>query len=211
MFFLQIFQIRMIILHITGSCINPCIIHIFLYQKASCNSLITLSAQYNGCVIERGKNDPILQTIFADHINDLLFHTTIIINTVLQLDVCDQIFLLCHPLQILSQSRNLKSAEFSGKLIRITAIQFTQLSICKIIDIPVSICGTVNLLIVHDHRNQILGQLYIKLDPLATSLHSLLKRQHCILRIFSAETTMSKYFHSNHPPFNVLHHCEHFC
>ena len=74
-----------------------------------------------------------------------------------------------------------------------------------------SICGTVNLLIVHDHRNQILGQLHIKLDSLAASLHSFLKRQHCILRIFSAETTMSKYFHSNHPPFNALHHCEHFC
>ena len=211
MFFLQVFQIRMIILHITGSCINACIVHIFIYQKTTCNGFIALSAQYDGSIIKGRKNYPILQSVFTDHVDHFLFHTTIIINTVLQFNVSDQIFFLSHPFQILSQSRDLKSAEFSGKFIRIAAIQFTQLIICKIIDISASIRGTVNLLIVHDHRNQILGQLYIKLNSLASSLHGFLKRQHCILRIFSAETTMSKYFHSNHPPFNALHRCEHFC
>ena len=165
-------------------------------QKTAADVRINFLAETNRCVIERGQNDAVLESVFTNHRNHALFHPCIIIQAVLQLDIRrDSGRLVSHPPQKLIQRGNSLRRKLVTELCRIAVIQLRELIVRIIADKSMSVRRAVEHFIVHDDRHKVLCELDIRLDPVGTRFGRLIEGKHRIFRIFPAETAVRKNIH----------------
>ena len=148
-------------------------------------------AAQNRVMVERGKNNLLFKSEFADHVNNALFNRRILKNSGFELNVCDNVGIL-DKLKVFAQGRNF--VEAVNALEACGVIKPAQLFKGHVPDKTLTVCGALDVLIVDNYKYVVLGKVDVKLNTVAADFDRFFKSEHCVFGIFARKASVSKNF-----------------